>query len=118
MNKITPNLDQQGAQGSSPGKDQTVQGSLAGAPGAFRRMGSNLPAAKVTAATLAAAVVQILVALNERTGGPEISAEVIGAITVLLTVAVGYLTPPGKNEQIIEFIDPIKAPDALKQSTA
>lgn len=74
------------------------------------RMNSNLPSQKIWATTFSAALVQILVWLYEREGLPPIPVEVSGALTVLVSFAVGYLTPPGSREQVVALIDPLKEP--------
>ena len=74
------------------------------------RMNSNLPAQKIWATTISAAVVQILVWLYQREGLPPIPVEVSGAVTVLVSFAVGYLTPPGNSEQVVALVDPRKEP--------
>lgn len=70
------------------------------------RMGSNAPAQKVTAATLAAAVVQVLIWLNNSGSGPQIPADVAVALTAIATFAAGYLTPPGSKEEVVPYNDP------------
>jgi len=71
--------------------------------GTLRRMNSNAPAQKVTASVIAAAVVQILAWLYGLSEGPEVPAEVTGALTVIITLTVGYLAPPGSREEIVEI---------------
>lgn len=71
--------------------------------GTLRRMNSNAPVQKVTASVIAAAVVQILAWLYGLSEGPEIPAEVTGALTVIITLTVGYLAPPGSREEIVEI---------------
>ncbi|MFK7836451.1 MAG: hypothetical protein AB8B60_09540 [Sulfitobacter sp.] len=70
--------------------------------GTLRRMKSNGPSQKVAGASVAAAIVQLLVWLNKVSGGSDIPIEVVGALTVIASFAVGYLVPPGKTEEIVE----------------
>lgn len=74
--------------------------------GTLRRMKSNGPTQKVAAASLAAALVQVLVWLNKTLDGPDIPIEVVGALTVVASFAVGYLVPPGNSEEIVEVLRP------------
>ncbi|GIT88881.1 hypothetical protein [Roseobacter sp. OBYS 0001] len=71
--------------------------------GTLRRMNSNAPAQKVTAAVIAAAIVQILVWLYGLGEGPAIPTDVTGALTVIITLIAGYLAPPGSSEEIVEI---------------
>lgn len=72
--------------------------------GTMRRMNSNAPSRKVTASVIAGALVQVLVWWNATVGGPEIPPEIVTALTVLVSFAVGYLTPPAPTENIIEVL--------------
>jgi hypothetical protein len=68
------------------------------------RMQSAMPARKVTAATLAAALATILVwVLNSfvLSAAQQISPEVAGAITTLLVALAGYFTPPAAQDQVV-----------------
>jgi H+/Cl- antiporter ClcA len=70
------------------------------------------PAAKVTAATFAAAFGTLLVwILNTFFLSPahQISDPVHGAITTLLVGLAGYFTPPSMRDQVVETAS---APDA------
>ena len=68
------------------------------------RMQSAMPARKVTAATLAAALATILVwVLNTFVLSPaqQIGPEVAGAITTVLVALAGYFTPPAAGDQVV-----------------
>ena len=68
------------------------------------RMQSAMPARKVTAATLAAALATILVwVLNSFVLSTEqqIGPEVAGAITTVLVALAGYFTPPAAQDQVV-----------------
>lgn len=65
------------------------------------RMNSALPARKVVGSSLAVAIVQIVVWLNATLGGPPIPPEISGALTVLVSFAVGYWVRPGEHERIL-----------------
>lgn len=71
------------------------------------RMQSNLPANKVTAAALAAAVVEILLWLNTSYGGPQIPTGVTSSLTVIVTLLAGYFMPPGRSDRVVRLIDPV-----------
>lgn len=76
---------------------------VASSAGTLRRMNSNAPAQKVTASVVAGAIVQILAWYVPYAGGPTLPTEVTGALTILIALAVGYLTPPGSREEIVEI---------------
>ena len=68
------------------------------------RMQSAMPARKVTAATLAAALATILVwVLNSfvLSAARQIGPEVAGAITTVLVALTGYFTPPAAQDQVV-----------------
>ena len=68
------------------------------------RMQSAMPARKVTAATLAAALATILVwVLNSfvLSAAQQIGPEVAGAITTVLVALAGYFTPPAAQDQVV-----------------
>jgi hypothetical protein len=68
------------------------------------RMQSAMPARKVTAATLAAALATILVwVLNSfvLSTTQQIGPEVAGAITTVLVALAGYFTPPAAQDQVV-----------------
>lgn len=73
------------------------------ATGTLRRMNSNVPAQKVTAATAAAGLVTLVAWLYESQSGQHLPAAVVGALTAIATFAAGYLAPPGRGEQVIEL---------------
>ncbi len=63
------------------------------------RMQTSLPSQKVTAAALAAAIVQIAV-WTSSWAGFAFPAEVAAAITVILTFLAGYIAPPNQRDQV------------------
>lgn len=70
------------------------------------RMNNNVPARKVTVASFAAAVVQILIWWNNSKGGPEIPGDVAAALTVIATFLAGYFVAPSPKENVVRLIDP------------
>lgn len=66
------------------------------------RMQSRMPARKVSAATAAAALSILLILALEALLGVDIPEAAEWAITVLVTYAAGYLTPPAPRDQIEE----------------
>ena len=72
------------------------------------RMNSNVPARKVTAAALAAAVTQVLIWSVAGQNGlrpMEVPPEVVTAITTIMAFAFGYLMPPSKNDLVVDAAD-------------
>ena len=90
---------------ASPGSGRIDPAALE-ALGGLRRMNSDLPARKVTFATLAAAIVTIVAWLYEAQSGQALPAAVVGALTTIATFAVGYQVPPGRHEQVIRLDEP------------
>jgi hypothetical protein len=68
------------------------------------RMQSKRPAAKVTAATLAAALATVIVwVLNAfvLSEAQQITETVAGSLTTLLVALAGYFTPPSEKDQVV-----------------
>ena len=67
------------------------------------RMSTNAPAQNVVAASLGAALAQLIVHATSVLA-PEVPfpPEVQGALTVLLTFAAGYLTPPAGRDTVVD----------------
>lgn len=59
---------------------------------------TSAPAAKVIAATVGAAVAVILFWLLSNFGHIDVPENVQNAITILLTFAFGYITPPARRD--------------------
>jgi hypothetical protein len=68
------------------------------------RMQSKRPAAKVTAATLAAALTTVVVWVLNTFVLPEaqqITETVAGSFTTVVVALVGYFTPPSQMDQVV-----------------
>ena len=67
------------------------------------RMSTNVPAQKVIAASLGAALAQLIVhAISVYAPDVPVPPEVQAALTVVLTFAAGYLTPPAGRDTVVD----------------
>jgi len=65
----------------------------------------NAPVRKVTAGGLAGAIATILVfVLNTYAlpGTKQLTPEIAAALTTVFSIVVAYMTPPGRNENVID----------------
>ena len=62
------------------------------------RLASSLPIAKIQNAAIAGAIVVLLVWVLRTYAGVELPAEVQSAVTLLISLVVGYLTPIDVSE--------------------
>ncbi|MEM9148134.1 MAG: hypothetical protein AAGC57_18345 [Pseudomonadota bacterium] len=69
-----------------------------------RRMTSNMPAQKVMGASLASAIVSVLVWFYNQSPAPDLPFEISAALMVIVTAIVGCVVPPGRKDQVEEMV--------------
>lgn len=69
---------------------------------ALRRSNTKLPINKVTWTAVAVAITQVALWAYSASGREPIPVEITGAILTVITFVVGYVVPPGRNENVIE----------------